>query len=150
MAAGWAGVLVVVWMLFVGQWTVTNWVAGALVAVVGAGCALLVIERGLLDYTFRRRWLATLPSVGRQILVDLWIITRELAVCVVTGRHTRGRFVGRPLDTGGDTPLGASWRAFVSLTATWSPNAYVVDVDRERNQRLVHDLVVDRASERPA
>jgi hypothetical protein len=36
-----------------------------------------------------------------------------------------------------------------AVVATYSPNAYVVDVDLDRNVALMHDLVRNRASEEP-
>ena len=40
--------------------------------------------------------------------------------------------------------------AFLTVVAGYSPNAYVVDVDRETREVLLHDLVPRRESERPA
>jgi hypothetical protein len=38
----------------------------------------------------------------------------------------------------------------VILLASYSPNAYVVDVDHRENRVLLHDLVTNRKSEAPA
>ena len=44
--------------------------------------------------------------------------------------------------------LGA--RAAALWSANLSPNAIAIDIDRERHESIVHDVIVNRASERPA
>ena len=148
-AAAWAVVLFWLWMLYVGEWTAVNCVGGIVMAIVASTVTMAAVHLGTLRYTLRSRWLSTLPAVAWQVVVDFWIITRALVGCITTGRRSCGRFVGRRLDTGGDTVLGASWRAFVGIAATWSPNAYVVDIDYARSECLLHDLVPHRPSESP-
>jgi hypothetical protein len=41
-------------------------------------------------------------------------------------------------------------RAWTALAASYSPNAYVIDIEPETHRVLLHDLVPRRESERPA
>jgi multisubunit Na+/H+ antiporter MnhE subunit len=150
-AGGWFALGLGLWTLWVAQPTAVNWLFGIVVAAVTALAARLVAALGLHSVSFRRRWLRLLLPVAPQIVVDYALIVRELCSAVSRrSRGTRGSFVEADLDTGGDTPLGRSWRAFVELTATWSPNSYVVDIDHDNGRRVSHDLVRHQPSERPA
>jgi hypothetical protein len=87
----------------------------------------------------------------REVPVDFVILTVALARAMRDGRRDGvGAFNTRAFRAGGKTPLGSSWRALAAYAATWSPNAYLLDIDREGNRRLMHDLVPRPASERPA
>jgi hypothetical protein len=150
-AAAWFVIALGLWTLWVAQPTLVNWVVGIAVSAVTAVGARVVAARGLHSYTFRRSWLRLFAPVPWQIVVDFWLITRELAVAIATrNRGTRGEWVTARFDAGGDTPRGRSWRALVTMAATFSPNSYVVDIDREQERRTNHDLVRNAASERPA
>jgi hypothetical protein len=147
----WAAALTGTWMLLVAQSTLVNWVAAVGGGVVAALGARLLAARGHHAYTFRAGWLRWLPALTWQIVADFGIITAALGRAIATGRRTAGGgFVAREFDAGGDTARGRSWRAFVTLAATWSPNSYVVDIDRTAGHRINHDLVPHRASERPS
>ena len=45
---------------------------------------------------------------------------------------------------------GVGPRAWTALAASFSPNAYVVDIEPETESVLLHDLVPRRSSESPA
>lgn len=92
-----------------------------------------------------------LPSVGKQIFVDFWIVSARLAACIATRTRSSGVFVARSdFPTGAKDPEGITWRAFVSVAASFSPNSYVIDIDPDTGNRLAHDLVPNRSSELPA
>jgi hypothetical protein len=82
--------------------------------------------------------------------VDFGILLWALVAGAVRREVVRGAFRSRDFRAGGDDPSAAAVRAWVSLTATFSPNAYVVDVDPEQDLVLLHDLVPFRKSEEPA
>ena len=150
-ASIWFCAFVALWALWVAQSTLANWIAAAVTALLGALAARLVASRGLHAYAFCFSWLRCLSAVAWQIVADFGIVTAALGRAAVRGtRESGGGFVARELGTGGDTPLGATRRAFLAYAATWSPNSYVVDVSMADGVRLNHDLVPHRASERPA
>ena len=125
----WA-VLLGLWQLYVGQTTTQSTIAGAIAAALAAGAAVLLVRVGLFRFGLdprRLRPAATLP----------WRLVRDFAL--VTLALTRGRPGGAfrevdvPARTAGD-------RALVGLLGSIAPNAYVVDVDRDRGAALVHEL----------
>jgi hypothetical protein len=55
-------------------------------------------------------------------------------------RRGKGEFRTVPFPAGGARPTERGRRAFVALATGYSPNSYVVDVDEERGEVLVHLL----------
>jgi len=78
------------------------------------------------------------------VLVDFGILMWALVRCALRREIVRGEFVRRPFRAD-----DAGVRAWVGILATYSPNAYVVGFDAEREVALVHDLVRNRSSESP-
>jgi hypothetical protein len=147
----WFVALFWIWMLLVGDWNRIEWIAGACVATVAATIAEPIRRSAhvvpLIPPDVVRRSALVLPMV----LVDFGILAVELARSLATREVTRGRYVTRAIDPGPKTtPGGAAKRAWTVLLAGYSPNAYVVDIDVERQTVLLHDLVPRRSSEEPA
>jgi hypothetical protein len=139
------------WMLLAGDWNRTEWVGGACAATIGATVAELC--RGLAGVQLRvalerlRASATVLPVVFADFGIVMYALLRSLAA----RRVVRGRFVVRDFDAGAKTTAaGAARRAWTVLLAGYSPNAYVVDVDPEADEVLLHDLVPWRRSEEPA
>ena len=138
------------WMLLVGEWNRIELVAAGIVATVGAGFAVLVIVVTGLEVRIPfdvLRGAATVPLI---VFVDFGILTYALVRSLVTRRVVRGTFRANRFPARGDDPEAVGRRALVTLLATYSPNAYVVDVSRTHNTALVHELVPFRQSEKPA
>jgi hypothetical protein len=140
----WVGWWVVLWwgfLLLAGDWNRIEWIAGACVATVGATLAELVRASGRVRLGVSGAALRALPAALARVPVDFGILTLAL----VRYRSAGGRYIAREREARG--PVDAAWTV---LVAGYSPNAYVVDVDEERGLVLLHDLVPNRASERPA
>ena len=138
------------WMLLVGEWNLIEWAAAAIAATVGATFAVMVIAVTGLELrvpfdVLRAAW--TTPLL---IFVDFGLLTYALVRSLVTGRVVRGSFRANRFPARGDDPEAVGRRALVTLLATYSPNAYVIDVSRTHNTVLLHDLVPNRHSEKPA
>jgi hypothetical protein len=140
----WFAVSFWLWLAFVGEWDRTEWVAAALAGAVVASVAVLVREQGRLQARFRLRWLREAARVPVQIVIDFGLLLRALP------SRREGVFHARPTGPRGRGAEQAARSAFVTTTATYSPNAYVIDVDRETGDVLLHDLVSNRRSEEPA
>ncbi|WP_181139119.1 hypothetical protein [Streptomyces sp. Ru72] len=89
-----------------------------------------------------------LPRTAWQTVVDFGVISAVLIRSVSAGRRDRvGRFVHR--DVGRVAPGAGPVAAWLAVVATYSPNAYVLDVDSASGRALLHDLRPLRASEEP-
>jgi hypothetical protein len=145
---GWWCVLWLLWLVFVGAWNLVDGVAGVVAAAIAATAALVVRKLGLVSFQPRVRSFAGLGRVPLQVFVDFGILVAALAG-TLAGRAVRGTFVTKELPARGPGPEAAFARAIATVLATYSPNAYVVDVDLERDEVLMHDLVRNNASEEP-
>jgi multisubunit Na+/H+ antiporter MnhE subunit len=133
-------VLVGLWMLYVGQTTKENAIAGGIAAGVTLVFGVLLARLGLLRYRLDGQWLARAAKLPWQLLRDYAVVTLAL----LHGRP-RGEFLELEFPVGGSDPRSAGRRALVGLLGTICPNAYVVDFDRERKVVLVHALDPKRA-----
>ena len=122
------------WLLIVGEWNGEELVAAAIAATVGSALGAY--------WSFspvRRAW-----RVPLDVVVDFAVIMWALVRSALRREIVRGEFVRRPCRV---ADPGA--RAWLGLVASYSPNAYPVGFDTERDLVLVHDLIRRRASERP-
>ncbi|HJQ74686.1 MAG TPA: hypothetical protein VJ814_07360, partial [Gaiellaceae bacterium] len=119
--------------------------AAAVAATIAASLAELARARTGFSARVPLRGLADLPGALGMVVVDFGIVTWALVTSIARRRVVRGRLVSREVAVHGVGP-----RAWTTLVASYSPNAYVIDADPETQTVLVHDLVPNRASERPA
>ena len=116
--------------LLSGDWNHYEWVGGACVATVAATLAELLRVLAGLDLQLRPERFLRVPSALLQVPIDFWRLRRRAPAPHRPGRTSRGSPTR--------TRIGAE--ALTVLIAGFSPNAYVVDIDRRRTV-LLHDLV---------
>jgi len=135
----WWAVLLGLWQLYVGQTTKQTTIAGVVSAGLAVGAGALLARLGLYRFGLDPR------RLGRAAALP-WNVVRDFAV--VTLALTRGRPGGafREVDV---AARSAGDRALVGLLGSIAPNAYVVDVDRDRGAALVHELDPKRSRSRP-
>ena len=138
-AVFWWVALAGIWLLYVGQHTKENAVAGAVAAAVAVGFGLLLARLGLYRFGFHARGLARVAPLPWHVLRDFGLVTLAL----LRGRPG-GRFVELELHA-----RSAGDRALAGLLASVAPNAYVVDLDPEERRALVHELESGRSSSTP-
>jgi hypothetical protein len=137
------------WILLVGQWGPQEWVAAAVAATVAASLAELARARTGFAATVPLRAIADVPQLLAMVVADFGIVVWALLASVARREMARGSFRSRELDRREDAQ-GVGPRSWVALAASYSPNAYVVDVEPESAVVLLHDLVPNRNSESPA
>ena len=148
--AGWWLLLFWLWLLLVGEWDATQWVAAAGAAAVGATVGELARTRTGFAPRLPLRALLDMPQVVGMVAIDFGILVWALLVSVARRDVVRGAFHTHELETGGAGARGVGLRAWTEIAATYSPNAYVVEIEPKRGLVLLHDLVRNRESERPA
>ncbi len=126
------------WIVYAGELTFVNAVAGFGAATLGATVFELVRRQGLLRLSVDPRLLRAIPRTLLQVPIDFGIV-----VAAPFLRRDLGAFRRRPTREN-----GAGDRAAIALLATFSPNAYAIEVADGRV--LLHDLIVHEASESPA
>ena len=138
------------WLLLVGQWNREQVVAAAIAATIAAFVAELARTRTGLSAPLPLRLLADVPPALGMVVVDFGILSWALLAGSARRRIVRGELVSRERPPGSWVTRDAGPRAWTVLVASFSPNAYVVDVDPEERRVLLHDLVRYRKSEEPA
>jgi len=138
------------WMLLVGEWNHYEWIAASVTSAVAATIGEIARARADVRARVPLRVVAGSWSVIHQIFVDFAIITWALVVSGVRREVVRGSFRAHPFEAGDDDQPSTGMRAWVQWAASFSPNAIAIDIDKERNLSLVHDLIRNRASEKPA
>jgi hypothetical protein len=138
------------WMFLVGEWNRVEWIAAAAAATVAATVGELARTRvGVHAVVPLRRLIrgwSALPMVFADFGIVMWALVRSAAERKVV----RGAFRVDELDIVGASPASIGSRAWVTVLADYSPNAYVIDIDEESGVVLLHDLVPFRRSEEPA
>ena len=147
---GWWLLLFWLWLLLAGEWDATEWVAAAGAAAVGATLGEIARTRTGFAARLPLRALVDVPQVLGMVVVDFGIVVWALLASCARREVVRGAFRAHELETGGDDPRGMGLRAWTEIAATYSPNAYVVEIEPERGLVLLHDLVPNPPSESPA
>ena len=137
------------WMLLAGEWNRQEWVAAAIAAAIAATLAEFARVRTGFAARVPLRDVAVLPHALGMVFVDFGILVWALIVSIARRRVVRGELVSREVERGSAVTRGVGPRAWTVLLASYSPNAYVVDLDLETRHVLLHDLVPHRGSEEP-
>jgi hypothetical protein len=138
------------WFPLVGEWNRQELVAAAIAATIAASLAEYARIRTGFSAHVPLRALADLPQALGMVFVDFGIVTWALISSVARRHVVRGRLVSREIEGGAAAAHGVGPRAWTALVASYSPNAYMIDVDPETGTVLLHDLVPHRPSESPA
>jgi len=138
------------WLLLVGVWNRIELIGAACAATVAATVAervRIAAHQPLLVSLGGLRTAATVPMI---VCADFGIMMWALLRSLLERRVVRGAFVTRSFDAGAKTTAaGRSHRAWTIWLASLSPNAYVIEIDAERDTVLLHDLITWRRSEEP-
>lgn len=148
--AAWWLALFWLWLLLAGEWNRQEGVAAAVAAAIAAGLTEVARTRTGFGGHLPLRAFADVPQVLWMVVVDFGLVVGALFASAVHRRVVRGRLVSRRLERGADAAGGVGPRAWTTLAASYSPNAYVIDIDPAEQTVLLHDLVPNRNSESPA
>jgi multisubunit Na+/H+ antiporter MnhE subunit len=147
------------WVLLMSLWVAVDdslagdeLLAGAGAAALAALAAEVVSYQTATRYRIRAAWLLRALRLPGQVTSDTLAVFGVLAQALAgkaLARKTRagkaqpprGAFRELPVRYGDDTPLGVTRRVLLTGARSLTPNAFVVDIDKERDVMLVHELV---------
>lgn len=133
--------LFALWMALVDSREAPQVYAGLIAAAIGTLGSELVRRQGIAGTRLRARRLLRLYRPALSVPRDLLRLTlAALAASRPGGRPPSGRFRALPFDAGGG-PEARGREALAELAGSFSPNTFVVGLDRERGVLLVHQLV---------
>jgi hypothetical protein len=136
------------WLVLVGQWNREQLAAAAIAAAIAATGAEVACRLSGFRMRFPLRLLGGVPQALGMVVVDFGIVVWALVTSLLRRRIVRGELVSRDAERKSSIAR-AGPRAWTALLASYSPNAYVVDVDPETRNVLLHDLVRNPRSESP-
>jgi multisubunit Na+/H+ antiporter MnhE subunit len=139
--AAWWAALAVVWLLLVDTFQADELVVGAVAAAIAATVGTVVQRRGYIRFWPRAAWVLETPYLIGGIVVDCGLLARALWRRLVLRRPVHGETIRVPFHHGGDTGRDGARRALVNFAVSITPNSYVVDMDPEGDNLLVHRLV---------
>jgi hypothetical protein len=148
--AAWWLPLFWLWILLVGEWNLEQIVAAAIAATIAATLAEVARVRTGFAARVPLRALADVPQILGAVFVDFGVVVWALLASAARRRIVRGALVSRDLERGADAARGVGPRAWTALAASYSPNAYVIDIEPEAQTVLLHHLVPNRRSGSPA
>ena len=135
------------WIVLVGTNSGLELIAGACAGLLGALLAVALRRQGLLRFRFEARWLVKALKVPWRVLYEMGAVFWALALHLVGLRRLSGRYRAFDFPAGGDDPTSRGRRAVATAADSLSPNTMPVDVDRERDLALRHELDPRRASD---
>jgi multisubunit Na+/H+ antiporter MnhE subunit len=122
------------WLLYQGEWNAIEIYAAASAATLSVVVGLLLRRFSLPSARIERRWLVRAARIPWLVVKEFWMVTLFLL------ERGEGEFRRLDFPAGGARPAERGRRAFIELATGYSPNSYVLDVDDERGEVLVHVL----------
>jgi multisubunit Na+/H+ antiporter MnhE subunit len=132
---GWVA-LFALWFLYQGEWNAIQIYTAAAAAGLSLVVALVLRHHVLPPVRVERRWLVRAVRIP-------WLVVREFVIVtlfLVRRRPREGEFRRLAFPAGGARPADRGRRAFIALATGYSPNSYVLDVDEDEGEVLVHVL----------
>jgi multisubunit Na+/H+ antiporter MnhE subunit len=132
--------LFALWMLLAGTVAISEIVVGVVGAAIAATAVEVVRRQRLVRFRPDPRWLRYLWRVPWQTLKEFGLVMWTLWRVMVLRRRARGRFVALRFPVGGSDSRSAARRAVFTAGASFAPNTYVVDFERDEGVVVVHQL----------
>jgi multisubunit Na+/H+ antiporter MnhE subunit len=141
----WWIVLMSLWVALDDSFEPDELVAGAVAAALAALVAEVAGYQAGTRYRIRPAWLLRALTLPGRLAVDTALVFAPLAATVLRkAPPPHGTFREVPVRYGDDTPLGVTRRVLLTAGRSFTPNAFVVGMDPERDVMLVHELVTRR------
>jgi multisubunit Na+/H+ antiporter MnhE subunit len=140
----WYVPLVGLWLAFVSTLDRNEVLLGLLAAALGATAQELVNAQDLVRFRLEPRWLRDLRLLPWPMVRDSWRLTVVLWRQLARGHAVAGSFRTLPYPVAPEDDARANARkALITAAVSVTPNTYVVGIEGDDNQMLVHQLVPD-------
>jgi hypothetical protein len=146
----WWAILFWFWMLLVGEWNQIEFVAAACAATIGASLGEFARAKAGIRARVPLAWIARAWSVPFAIFADFGLLVWLLLRAATGHGVPRGYFRSQAFATGGDDPVSVGIRTWATVTATYSPNSLVVEIEPDRQLVLFPALFPWKQSRSPA
>jgi multisubunit Na+/H+ antiporter MnhE subunit len=139
--AGWWVASMLLWLLLTSTVNGSEAIAGVGASCVAATAGEVVRANRAFGFRARLRWLRSWWRIPIQLVHDTATVIAVLMNHLTGRRRVRGMWRAVPFRHGkDDDPEDAARRTLATIAVTISPNSYVVGVDPDRDELLVHQL----------
>jgi multisubunit Na+/H+ antiporter MnhE subunit len=129
------------WLLIQGDYNRIEKVAASCAAALGAAIAVRVRSGERAEIRLEGRWVLRTLRVPWQVVREFGIVTLFLGRTLARRRTPRtGGFRTLEFPTGGARPAERGRRVLAALAMTYSPNSYVVELEPDTHEVVVHTL----------
>jgi len=137
----WWAVLMALWVALDDSLAFDELLAGAGASAIAALFAQAACHRAGLRFRLRAGWLLPALRLPWQVVADTTAVYLALWRKLTQGQDPPGGFAEVPIDPGEDGPAGIVRRALIIGGRSFTPNAFVLDIDADRAVMVVHTLV---------
>jgi multisubunit Na+/H+ antiporter MnhE subunit len=140
-------ILSLLWLLFVGKFTWHELLVGIGAAALSTFVLWLVTIRSAVKFAPTLPWIRQIWRVPWLMGRDCWLLVRHLLAQLCLGKEHGGTFRVLRFPGGADDAPSTARRVLAVTYSTLPPNAIVIDIDREANYMLLHQLEKDAPSD---
>jgi multisubunit Na+/H+ antiporter MnhE subunit len=137
----WWIVMMSLWVALDDSLAFDELLAGAGAAAIAALVTQAACHQAGLRYQMRAGWLLPALRLPCQVVADTTAVYLALWRKLAQGEDPRGGFAEVRVDPGEDGPAGIVRRTLIIGGRSFTPNAFVLDIDAERGVMVVHQLV---------
>jgi multisubunit Na+/H+ antiporter MnhE subunit len=142
--------LMFLWFLLAGKVDWQEFAVGAVCVVLAVLAFFRVRAVRLAAFTPKVQWLTHSLSLPYQVLRDSVTVTSALVKTLLRRGAPQGNFSSGRFNAGADDPRSSAKRALAVGLTSFSPNTIVVEVNREEDTILYHELVPAGSMPEPA
>lgn len=137
----WFVLLNLVWFLLIDGFVIAEQMLGLAASAVAATAAVALGRQRI--FQFRPRWEWVLPAwkLPWQTVVESGWVLGALFRQLAGGTAKRGSFRQVPVTLPDDESKAATKRALLTAGLSFPPNSYVLEIDPEGKEMLVHQLI---------
>lgn len=144
---GWWALAMLLWLALTSTVNASEAIGGVGASCVAATFAEVTRRKASIGFWPRRRWLLRAWRIPVQVLTDTVLVYRALFLHLTRRRRVRGTLRAVPLPHGAPDDARRSARgALVTVGVSMTPNTFVIGIDPEKDEMLVHQLVARPAS----
>jgi hypothetical protein len=137
----WFVALNLIWLALIDGFIVAEEVLGASASALAATVAVALGRQRIFKFRARWRWLLPAWKLPWRTVVETGWVLGALARQLAGGPARRGSFRSVAVTLPADESEAATKRALLTAGLSFPPNSYVLEIDSEREEILLHQLI---------
>lgn len=129
------------YLLLIDTTTAPELIAGAIAVLIAAAVYEISYSQGFSDAAFKLSAITEVVGAFAGVPKQVLVVSAEIVAQTVSPRQQRGKVVALPFDQADDeSALGLGERVLAEALGSLAPNSFVIGVDPDGGQLLVHEL----------